>query len=159
MLKQSSPKKHCISSTLPEKHCVMSCNPSTKRTNNKKWEEEFPWVQYDKDVQGAFCKVCRKRGKSLQTTGGAWITKPFNNWKKAKEKMRAHSQSDCHIQSCEAELAAATAMKEGSVIQQLQHIGEQQRLKNRMAIKALFQCTHFLDQNHIAHTNYLNLLS
>ena len=55
---------------------------------------------------------------------------------KGKRKTRAHSHSDCHVQSCEAELAAARAVKEGSVIQQLQEVGEQQRLKNRMAIKA-----------------------
>lgn len=73
--------------------------------------------------------------------------------------MRAHSQSDCHMQSCEAELAAARATKQGSVIQQLQYIGEQQRLKNRMAIKALFWCTHLLAQNNIAHmTNYDKLI-
>ena len=41
--------------------------------------------------------------------------------------MRAHSQSDVHMQSCEAELAATRAMKEGSIIQQLQHVGEQEK--------------------------------
>ena len=66
--------------------------------------------------------------------------------------MRAHSQSDVHMQSCEAELAAITAMKEGSIIQQLQHVGEQEKLKNRTAIKAFLRCTHFLARNHIAHT-------
>ena len=69
----------------------------------------------------------QKERKSLQRTVGAWITKPFNNWK----AMRAHSHSDCDVQSCEAELAAARAVKEGSVIQQLQQVGEQQRLKEQ----------------------------
>ena len=59
----------------------------------------------------------------------AWITQPFNNWKKAVEKMRAHSQSDGHIQSCEAQLAADTAVHQGSVFQQLQQVGERERLK------------------------------
>ena len=95
--------------------------------------------------------VVRKKGKSLQRTGGAWITKPFNNWKKATEKMRAHSPSDVHMQSCEAELAATRAVREGSIIQQLQYVGEQEKLKNRTAIKALLRCTHFLARNHIAH--------
>jgi len=30
-----------------------------------------------------FCKVCRKRGISLEKTGGAWISKFFKDWKKA----------------------------------------------------------------------------
>ena len=57
--------------------------------------------------------------------------------------MRAHSQSDVRMQSCEAELAATTAMKEGSIIQQLQHVGEQEKLNNRIG-KALLRCIHSL---------------
>ena len=62
---------------------------------------------------------------------------PFNNWKKAVEKMRAHSHSNGHIQSCETQIAAARAMQEGSIVQQLQQVGEIERLKNRAAIKSL----------------------
>ena len=58
--------------------------------------------------------------------------------------MRAHSQSDVHMQSCEAELAATRAMMEGSIIQQLQYVGEQEKLKNRTAFDVLLRCTHFL---------------
>ena len=72
--------------------------------------------------------------------------------------MRAHSQSDVHIQSCDAELAATRAMKEGSIIQQLQRTGEQEKMKNRTAIKALLRCTHFLARNHIAHTTNFDRL-
>ena len=73
--------------------------------------------------------------------------------------MRAHSRCDFHIQSCEAELAATRAMEEGSLIQQLQQVGEQEKLKSRMAIKALLHRTHFLAQNHIAHaTNFAILI-
>ncbi len=53
---------------------------------NKKWEETFPWLEFDENLQGAFCKLCKKGGRSLQWTGGAWITKPFTNWKKATHK-------------------------------------------------------------------------
>ena len=56
------------------------------------------------------------------------------------------TKSDVHMQSCEAELAAIRTMKEGSIIQQLQHVGEQEKLKNRMAIKALFRCIHYLHE-------------
>ena len=157
-LEPSPPKKHCVSPTVPEKRCTKSRPLSSKWKYNKKWEEDFPWLEYDEDYRGAFCKFCRKRGKSLQRTGGAWITTPFKNWKKATEKMRAHSKSDVHIQSCDAELAATRAMKEGSIIQQLQHTGEQEKMKNRTAIKALLRCTHFLAQNHIAHTTNFDKL-
>ena len=83
-LEPSPPKRHCGSSTVPEKRRTKSCSLSSKRTYNKKWED-FPWLEYDEDYRGAFCKFCRRRGKSLQRTG-LWITKPFNNWKKVTEK-------------------------------------------------------------------------
>ena len=164
----SPPKKHCVSST--SSHSSTSSTTSTssstvtktatsgKRRYNKKWEETFPLLEYDEDYRGAFCKFCRRRGKSLQRTREAWITKPFNNWKKATERMRAHSQSDVHIQSCHAELAATRAMKEGSIVRQLQHTRERQRMKNRTAVKALLHCTHFLTINQIAHTTNFDRL-
>ena len=65
--------------------------------------------------------------------------------------MRVHSQSDGHIQSCEAQLAADNAVHQGSVIQQLQQVQERERLKYREAIKSPIRCTHFLTRNHIAH--------
>ena len=118
------------------------------------------WLEYDYNYQGAFCKVCRKREpQSLKKTGGAWVTKPFKNLKKAVEKMRAHSKSNSHINHCEAELLAARARKEGSsIIQQLQIIGEQEWIKNRSGIKVLLLCTHFLARQHIAHTTNFDKL-
>ena len=66
--------------------------------------------------------------------------------------MKAHAKSEIHLQSCEAEMAAARALKEGSIVQQLQQIGNQEKLKNRLAIKAFIRCTHYLARPHIAHT-------
>ena len=149
--KPSPPKKLCTASQKRSK----SRSLTSKRKYNKKWEENFPWLEYSEDHQGAFCKVCKKRGRLLQRTGGAWITKPFNNWKKAMEKMRAHAQSDIHVQSCEAEMVAAT---QGTIIQQLQHVGEEEKTKNRVAIKALIRCTHFLTRHHIPHTTNFDQL-
>ena len=33
-----------------------------------------------KIIKEHFVKCAKKRGRLLQRTGGAWITKPFNNW-------------------------------------------------------------------------------
>ena len=116
VLAPTSPKKLCTSTTFqPEQERNTKSHPvSNKRRYKKQWEREFPWLEYD-DLQGAFCRVCKKWGRSLETTGGTWVTKPFNNWKKAVEKMRAHSQSGGHIQSCSAQIAAVRAMQEGSI--------------------------------------------
>ena len=87
------------------------------------------------------------------------MSKSFKNWKKAIEKMKTRAKSDIHIQLCEAEVAAARALQEGSIVQQHQQIiGDQEKLKNRMAIKALIRCTHFLARRHIPHTTNLDKL-
>ena len=53
--------------------------------------------------------------------------------KKATAKMKEH--------------ADASALREGSVLQQMHQLEECERLKNRLAIKSLLQCTHFLAHN------------
>ncbi len=84
-----------------------------------KWEQQFSWLRYDEDSEGAFCQICSHvyTGRSLQHTGGVWVGK---NWKKAVEKMKAHEKSVVHIRSSQAMLLAST---EGSVVPKLQRIG------------------------------------
>ena len=49
-------------------------------------------------IKEHFVRSVESRSLShLKKTGGAWITKPFKNWKKAVEKRKAHSKSDSHI--------------------------------------------------------------
>ena len=105
--------------------------------DTKEWEETFSWLEFDENLQFAFCKLCKKGGRSPQRTGGAWITKPFTNWKKVTQKMKLYSKSEVHCLSCQLDVEADRARKEGSIISQLQNVGEQQRLQNRKAIKAL----------------------
>ncbi len=78
--------------------------------------------------------------------------KTFHELEEGNREDEIHVKSDIHLLSCEAEMAAATALQEGSVIQQLQQINDEEKLKNRMAIKALIRCTHFLARRHIPHT-------
>ena len=88
-------KKVCKSSKNKRYHRSVS----TKRKYSKSWEKDFSWLYYDEDSEGAFCKICKQSGISgLQRTGGVWVTKHFKNWKKAVEKMKAHSRSDFHSQ-------------------------------------------------------------
>ena len=158
-LEPSPAKRQCSSSTLHEKRRSKYQLPTSNRKYNKKWNESFTWLTYNDNFQGAFCKVCRKRRISLQKTGGTWISRPFKNCKKAIEKMKAHAKSEVHILSCEAEKAATRALQEGSIIQQLQQIGEQEKMKNMIVIKALIHCTHFLAIRHIPHmTNFDQLV-
>ena len=61
--------------------------------------------------------VIVESGRSLQRTGGVWVTRSFHNWKKAVERMRAHERSEFHTQASEAHLLT---IKSGTIAQQLQ---------------------------------------
>ena len=100
-----SPRKEPSSSkpVLPKK-CSKSRSTSRTRKYLKLWED-YPWLHYVADCEGAFCKICKASGKSLYHTGGVWTTKPFTKWKKARDRMRDHAKSDIHIQASEAALA------------------------------------------------------
>ena len=142
-----------------KKACREKFRPlASKRKYSKNWEKEFSWLVYDEDVDGAFCRVCKQTtaDSSTQHTGGVWVAKPFRNWKKATEKMKAHERSGLHIQANQTLLLTS---QKGSVVQQLQRTDMLQREKNRAAMKCLVRCTHFLTRHHIAHsTNFTELV-
>ena len=122
----------------PRETCAVPSSAATSRKYNKKWEKDFPWLEYDSNLQGAFCKICRKavtREYFSQGSGGLWVTKPFQNWKKAVQKMKAHTSSEFHLRQVEAELIATSGH---TIIHELQRFGDSERSKNRKAIKALF---------------------
>ena len=60
-----------------------------------------------------FRKLCKKGGRSPQRTSEAWITKPFTNWTKATQKMKLQSKSEVHLLSCQLDVEADRARKEG----------------------------------------------
>ena len=138
--------------------CAVPSSAATSRKYNKKWAKDFPWLEYDGNFKGAFCKICRKvetRGQSSQGSGGVWVTKPFQNWKKAVQKMKEHASSESHLRQVEAELIVSRGE---TVVHQLQHFGDSERSKNRKAIKAFLGCTHYLCKQHIPHTTNFSKL-
>ena len=72
--------------------------------------------------------------------------------------MKSHSRSEVHLLSCQLDVKADRARKEGFIISQLQNVGEQQRLQNRKAIKFLIRRTHYLSHQHIVHTTNFDKL-
>ena len=104
----------------------------------------FSRLELYKNLQGVFGKLLKKGGRFLQKTGGAWITKPFTNWKKATQKMKSNPKSEMLILSYQLEVEADRTRKEGSIITQLQNVGEQHILQNGKADKALIQSTRLL---------------
>ena len=73
--------------------------------------------------------------------------------------MKSHSKSEVHLLPVNwTWKLIELEKKDGSIIIQLQNVVEQQRLQNRKAIKALIRCTHFLADQHIAHTTNFDKL-
>ena len=63
------PKKHFSNCTSKPP----SKSGSGIRRYNTKWEETFPWLLLDENLQDAFYKLYKMCGRSLQRTGGALI--------------------------------------------------------------------------------------
>ena len=140
-------KKPCVSKPkLLKKRLKYRTTSTSGRKYKKRWEKDFPWLEYDTDCEGAFCKLCKTSGQSLERT------KPFTNWKKAVEKVKAHTKSDAHIAASQAALSHQASLHAGSVIQQLQNVAEQKQMMNRAAVKSFLRCAHFLARQHILHT-------
>lgn len=134
------PKRICREKFIPQK------------SKRDKWEKEFTWLDYNKDIDGAFCRVC-KEANTTQQNGGVWASQPFRNWKKGPEKMKAHEKSGLHSKAVEAVLLTS---QQGSVVQQLQRVNTTERERNRAGLKSLIRCTHFLVHHHIAHSTKFN---
>ena len=63
---------------------------------------------------------------TMVVESGTWITKPFTHWKMTTQKMILHSKSEVHLLSCQLDMEADRARKEGFIFSQLQNVGEQQ---------------------------------
>ena len=82
-----------------QQHYSKSHPQSSTQGYSNKWEKEFTCLECSGD-QGAFCKIYKKHGILLERSGGAWMTKSFNNWKKALKKMWTQSVSGSHPVMC-----------------------------------------------------------
>ena len=126
------------------KHWSKSSQATSIRKHKRKWEEHFDWLLFDDNL------FLRSLLQGMQETR-SFSSKNRRNMdlealQKAVEKTKAHANSEIHIHSCEAEMAAAR------VLQELQKIGDEEKSKNKLAIVAHIHCTHFIVHCHIAHT-------
>ncbi|KAL4119988.1 hypothetical protein QTP88_012738 [Uroleucon formosanum] len=129
-----------------------------KRFYNKKWENDFPWLYFDVQRNGAFCKLCEKHAVNdsvlLKSTGGVFIKTPFNNFKKAlgkDGKLNKHNDSASHIRSIEQERLTLVFSKNPVYCQILNQSSEECKI-NRKHFSLLFRSIYFLAKEEIAHT-------
>ena len=54
------------------------------------------WLEFNEDVQGALCKVCKKWAQETRhRSRDVWTTEPFMNWKKGPEKCESMNEVQC----------------------------------------------------------------
>ena len=54
---------------------------------------DYPWMVYSPSVDGVFCKYCALRiPMHCRKDEGAFVNKPFKNWRKLQEKAKRHKQ-------------------------------------------------------------------
>ena len=69
-LEINTPKKSATKN--PEKRNGKRDHDSVYKSKDCMNWDDIPWLKYDEDYKGVFCKVCMKSGKSLQQTGRVW---------------------------------------------------------------------------------------
>ena len=71
-----------------------------KRSCQASWFKNFSWLHYSKEKDSVFCIFCiRYKGKltAEHNMEEAYITKGFNNWKKALEPFVDHQELQLHM--------------------------------------------------------------
>ena len=70
------------------------------RTFQRGWFVEYKWLTYCETRHKAFCFTCRLAAarRMIHVTGKnlAFVSKGFDNWKKAKERFREHEHCQIH---------------------------------------------------------------
>jgi hypothetical protein len=64
------------------KDCIFASNDGGRRFNPV-WYNSYDWLEYSQITHGSYCFICRFFDKS---TRGAFVSVPWNNWKKATGK-------------------------------------------------------------------------
>ena len=111
-----------------------SSSSSSTRSYLKKWEQEFTWLEPT---------IVMVHKRSPGKTGGIWTTKPFSNWKKAIEKLRAHAKSNAHIRSLKKLQCVRLVNRWDQLFNSFKQY-QKERKANRIAVKSYFRCAHFL---------------
>lgn len=125
---------------------------------NTKWEADYPWLYFDNQRFGAFCKLCEKHvindSALFASSRGIFVKTPFQNYKNAlgkDGKLNKHTYSASHIRSVELEKLALVALKNPVYNQILNQNSEECKI-NRKHLSYLFRSVYFLVKEEIAHT-------
>lgn len=110
------------------------------------WLEKNKWLAYSKTEDAAYCKVCvlfspREVGMRSSQPAGNFVTKGFNNWKKATEKFKQHVSSQYHEDASERSRLFLDVMQ-GKIVSVDEAVDKgkaAQILKNRAILRSIIE--------------------
>ena len=85
------------------------------KSYQKSWEKEFPWMEFDRCKDRAFCPICKRAASRNKTNAASFpplmqvstkvlTESEYGNWKKGKQGIKKHNVSGIHIGSTQAKL-------------------------------------------------------
>lgn len=120
------------------------------------WFTEFPWLAYSEVQQGVYCKYCclfAKHGVGINHQEvGAFVTRKFDNWKKAKEAFKKHESTQYH-RSCLLDIKNFEKVKEKAVepiINQIDQARNDAVAKNRSVLKPIIDAVILCGRQELA---------
>ncbi|KAI6658864.1 E3 SUMO-protein ligase [Oopsacas minuta] len=127
---------------------------------NPTWKNEYTWMDYDSSQNGMVCMICKVHGKPPVQARGTWVTKPINNWVKAKSLLIQHEKSDWHAAAIERMVMSQSTEEHVNVMEQLEAATAEEKKQNRDIMKKLIRSLYFLVKHHIHHTTtFENLIT
>ena len=112
---------------------------SRYRQSSTEWYRAYPWVVLASTSSRPFCymcKYCYNKGYLLDKyVDKAFVSTGFNNWKKAHERFKLHSKSNCHRESVIKISQIKSAPDIGAQLDK--QLKENQQLHRRMLLKQL----------------------
>ena len=121
-----------------------------KRSCQASWYNNFSWLHYSKEKDSVFCIFCVRHKRELTAEHNmeeAYITKRFNNWKKALEAFVDHQQSKAHRAAINYE---STVPQCGDVLEMTVNDLNNKRLAERKYLIIVMKTTRFLARQGLA---------
>ena len=121
-----------------------------KRSCQASWFKNFSWLHYSKEKDSVFCIFCiRHKGKltAEHNMEEAYITKGFNNWKKALEAFVDHQQSKAHRAAITYESVVPQC---ADVLDMTVNDLNNKRLAERKYLIKVMECIRFLARQGLA---------
>ena len=124
------------------------------RSFQERWYQQYPWLEYSKELDAAFCFSCRFFHPRPLGSEKAFTLIGFKDWKHALGKngiLTVHSTGKAHTEAMMSWKEYQMRAKAGTSIgMQLDQMGTQVISKNRAYVAALMEAVLFSSQQGIA---------